>query len=186
MLNHLVWGLWRNSYYRLSIYKRVMYKLQKRVGLETPTVMLSIIYYDILYIWWSSPLNLFVIPSYLEVIEHALASGETVLIENLKEKVEPVLEPLLCRNTIRRGRFVRKKPVQWDWTKLVCESTRVGFVGWGFVFLAIPSVRTVLTTRCFSPRCTNNWYSLSEHSESTCGLPTISLLIHMSMWPQHV
>ncbi|XP_062322712.1 dynein axonemal heavy chain 11 isoform X2 [Osmerus eperlanus] len=44
---------------------------------------------------------------YLEVIEYALACGETVLIENLKEKVDPVLEPLLCRNTIRRGRYIR-------------------------------------------------------------------------------
>ena len=46
------------------------------------------------------------------MIEYALACGETLLIENLKEKVDPVLEPLLCRNTIRRGRFVCKKPIQ--------------------------------------------------------------------------
>ncbi|KAM3614782.1 uncharacterized protein V6R79_018954 [Siganus canaliculatus] len=44
---------------------------------------------------------------YLDVIEQAVACGETVLIENLPEKVDPVLEPLLGRNTIKRGRFIQ-------------------------------------------------------------------------------
>uniref|UniRef100_A0A665V5K8 Dynein, axonemal, heavy chain 11 n=1 Tax=Echeneis naucrates TaxID=173247 RepID=A0A665V5K8_ECHNA len=44
---------------------------------------------------------------YLDVIEQAVSCGETVLIENLPEKVEPVLEPLLGRNTIRRGRYIQ-------------------------------------------------------------------------------
>uniref|UniRef100_A0A8D3CJW0 Dynein axonemal heavy chain 11 n=1 Tax=Scophthalmus maximus TaxID=52904 RepID=A0A8D3CJW0_SCOMX len=44
---------------------------------------------------------------YLDVIEQALSSGETVLIENLPEKVDPVLEPLLGRNTIKRGRYIQ-------------------------------------------------------------------------------
>uniref|UniRef100_UPI0037E727D7 dynein axonemal heavy chain 11 n=1 Tax=Semicossyphus pulcher TaxID=241346 RepID=UPI0037E727D7 len=44
---------------------------------------------------------------YLDVIEQALACGETVLIENLPEKIDPVLEPLLGRNTIKRGRYIR-------------------------------------------------------------------------------
>ncbi|KAM7383622.1 hypothetical protein PAMP_003257 [Pampus punctatissimus] len=44
---------------------------------------------------------------YLDVIEQALACGETVLIENLQENIDPVLEPLLCRNTIKRGRYIR-------------------------------------------------------------------------------
>ncbi|XP_076016721.1 dynein axonemal heavy chain 11 [Genypterus blacodes] len=44
---------------------------------------------------------------YLDAIEKALACGETVLIENLTEKVDPVLEPLLGRNTIKRGRYIR-------------------------------------------------------------------------------
>ncbi|KAL6109087.1 dnah11 [Pungitius sinensis] len=43
----------------------------------------------------------------LHVIEQALLCGETVLIENLPEKVDPVLEPLLGRNTIKRGRYIR-------------------------------------------------------------------------------
>lgn len=53
-------------------------------------------------------LKLFLPPlrGYLDVIERALACGETVLIENLPEKVDPVLEPLLGRNTIKKGRFV--------------------------------------------------------------------------------
>nr|XP_040021026.1 dynein heavy chain 11, axonemal isoform X2 [Gasterosteus aculeatus aculeatus] len=44
---------------------------------------------------------------WLHVIEQALVCGETVLIENLPEKVDPVLEPLLGRNTIKRGRYIR-------------------------------------------------------------------------------
>ncbi|XP_060906749.1 dynein axonemal heavy chain 11 [Labrus mixtus] len=44
---------------------------------------------------------------YLDVIEQALTCGHTVLIENLPEKVDPVLEPLLGRNTIKRGRYIR-------------------------------------------------------------------------------
>ncbi|XP_069552287.1 dynein axonemal heavy chain 11 [Brachyistius frenatus] len=43
---------------------------------------------------------------YLVVIEQALVCGETVLIENLPEKIDPVLEPLLGRKTIRRGRYI--------------------------------------------------------------------------------
>lgn len=43
---------------------------------------------------------------YLDVIEQALACGETVLIENLPEKVDPALEPVLGRNTTKRGRLV--------------------------------------------------------------------------------
>lgn len=46
--------------------------------------------------------------SYLDVIEKALACGETVLIENLQENIDPVLEPLLGRRTIKRGRLVLK------------------------------------------------------------------------------
>ncbi|XP_035799351.2 dynein axonemal heavy chain 11 [Amphiprion ocellaris] len=43
---------------------------------------------------------------YLDVIEQALVCGETVLIENLQEKVDPVLEPLLGRKTVKRGRYI--------------------------------------------------------------------------------
>ncbi|KAM4581026.1 dynein axonemal heavy chain 11 [Odontesthes bonariensis] len=43
---------------------------------------------------------------YLDVIEQALVCGETVLIENLPEKIDSVLEPLLGRKTIKRGRNI--------------------------------------------------------------------------------
>lgn len=42
------------------------------------------------------------------MIERALCCGDTVLIENLPEKVDPVLEPLLGRNTLKKGRLVVK------------------------------------------------------------------------------
>ncbi|KAK6491177.1 dynein heavy chain 11 [Huso huso] len=44
---------------------------------------------------------------YLDTIERAVAGGETVLIENLEETVEPVLDTLLGRNTIKKGRYIR-------------------------------------------------------------------------------
>ncbi|XP_028983813.1 dynein axonemal heavy chain 11 isoform X2 [Betta splendens] len=44
---------------------------------------------------------------YLDTIEKALSCGETVLIENLQENIDPVLEPLLGRCTIKKGRYIR-------------------------------------------------------------------------------
>ena len=43
---------------------------------------------------------------YLDVIERAIANGDTVLIENMEESVDPVLDPVLGRNTIKKGRRV--------------------------------------------------------------------------------
>ena len=42
--------------------------------------------------------------SYLDVIEKAVSNGDIVFIENVGESVDPVLEPLLGRNTIKKGR----------------------------------------------------------------------------------
>ncbi|KAF1569339.1 UNVERIFIED_CONTAM: Dynein heavy chain 9, axonemal, partial [Eudyptes robustus] len=44
---------------------------------------------------------------YLDTMERALAAGELVLIENLEESVDPVLGPLLGRETIKKGRYIR-------------------------------------------------------------------------------
>uniref|UniRef100_A0A803SYF4 Dynein axonemal heavy chain 11 n=1 Tax=Anolis carolinensis TaxID=28377 RepID=A0A803SYF4_ANOCA len=44
---------------------------------------------------------------FLQTIERALASGDVVLIENLGETVDPVLDPLLGRNTVKRGKFIK-------------------------------------------------------------------------------
>ncbi|NWI85455.1 DYH9 protein, partial [Pitta sordida] len=44
---------------------------------------------------------------YLDTLERALAAGELVLIENLEESVDPVLGPLLGRETIRKGRYIK-------------------------------------------------------------------------------
>lgn len=38
------------------------------------------------------------------MIEGAVVSGDTVLIENMEETVDPVLDPLLGRHTIKKGR----------------------------------------------------------------------------------
>ncbi|NXO51687.1 DYH9 protein, partial [Aramus guarauna] len=44
---------------------------------------------------------------YLDTMEQALAAGELVLIENLEESVDPVLGPLLGRETIKKGRYIK-------------------------------------------------------------------------------
>jgi len=41
---------------------------------------------------------------YLDLLEGALSSGSTVLIENIGESVDAVLEPLLGRNLIKKGK----------------------------------------------------------------------------------
>ncbi|XP_051008480.1 dynein axonemal heavy chain 11 [Acomys russatus] len=44
---------------------------------------------------------------FLNAIEAALAFGDVILIENLKETVDPVLGPLLGRNTTKKGKYIR-------------------------------------------------------------------------------
>lgn len=39
----------------------------------------------------------------LEMIEKAITSGATVLLENIDESVDPVLDPLLGRTLIKKG-----------------------------------------------------------------------------------
>lgn len=45
---------------------------------------------------------------YLDIIEKALIKGSTVLIENIGENLDPVLDPLLGRLLIKKGKFVAK------------------------------------------------------------------------------
>ena len=44
---------------------------------------------------------------YLNVIERSVSEGSVVLIENIDIAVDPVLEPLIGRNTIKRGTAIR-------------------------------------------------------------------------------
>ncbi|KAM3922058.1 dynein axonemal heavy chain 9 [Leptodactylus fuscus] len=44
---------------------------------------------------------------YLDTLERALSAGDVVLIENLEESVDPVLGPLLGRETIKKGRYIK-------------------------------------------------------------------------------
>ncbi|KAG8222095.1 hypothetical protein J437_LFUL000858, partial [Ladona fulva] len=43
----------------------------------------------------------------LEAVEVALSAGDTVLVENIGESVDPVLDPLLGRNLIKKGRAIK-------------------------------------------------------------------------------
>lgn len=42
--------------------------------------------------------------SYLDVIEKSITQGATVLLENIEESVDPVLDTLLGRNLIKKGK----------------------------------------------------------------------------------
>ncbi|XP_031637670.1 dynein beta chain, ciliary-like, partial [Contarinia nasturtii] len=55
---------------------------------------------------------------YLETIEQALIHGETVLIENITETLDPVLDSLLGRNLIKKGRAIKlgDKEVEYNIT----------------------------------------------------------------------
>ncbi|XP_072275197.1 dynein axonemal heavy chain 11-like [Pyxicephalus adspersus] len=44
---------------------------------------------------------------YVDVIEQAVSAGDPVLIENLEESIDPVLDNLLGRHMLRRGRSIR-------------------------------------------------------------------------------
>jgi len=44
---------------------------------------------------------------YLDAIERAVSSGDVVLIENMGESIDPVLDPLVGRNTIKKGRAIK-------------------------------------------------------------------------------
>ena len=54
---------------------------------------------------------------YLETIERAVSNGDVVLIENLPEYVDPVLDPLLGRNTIKKCKFIRIGDKEVDYHK---------------------------------------------------------------------
>lgn len=41
---------------------------------------------------------------YVDVLEQAVVTGEPVLIENLEETIDPIIDPLLGRYTIKKGR----------------------------------------------------------------------------------
>lgn len=41
---------------------------------------------------------------YLDIIEHALITGENVLIENIDDHLDPVLDSLIGRNLIKKGK----------------------------------------------------------------------------------
>ena len=42
---------------------------------------------------------------FLDTIERAVANGDCVLIENMGESIDAVLDPLIGRNTIKKGRY---------------------------------------------------------------------------------
>ncbi|KAI5645013.1 dynein heavy chain and region d6 of dynein motor domain-containing protein [Phthorimaea operculella] len=44
---------------------------------------------------------------YLDTIERSIIKGETVLLENIDETVDPVLDPLLGRNLIKKGKAIK-------------------------------------------------------------------------------
>ncbi|XP_054847065.1 dynein axonemal heavy chain 11 [Eublepharis macularius] len=54
---------------------------------------------------------------FLKAIERALISGDAILIENLDETVDPVLDPLLGRNTIKKGKYIKIEDKECEFNK---------------------------------------------------------------------
>uniref|UniRef100_A0A8D0H5U7 Dynein axonemal heavy chain 17 n=1 Tax=Sphenodon punctatus TaxID=8508 RepID=A0A8D0H5U7_SPHPU len=79
--------------------------------------------------------------SYLDIIEQAISDGDTLLIENIGETVEPVLDPLLGRNTIKKGKYIKigDKEVEYH-----------------------PNFRLILHTKYFNPH-----YKPEMHAQCT-------------------
>lgn len=44
---------------------------------------------------------------YLDMIENAISNGDCVFIESIGESIDPVLDPILGRNTIKKGRYIK-------------------------------------------------------------------------------
>lgn len=44
---------------------------------------------------------------YLDKIEAGVSNGDCVFIENIGESIDPVLDPILGRNTIKKGRYIK-------------------------------------------------------------------------------
>ena len=44
---------------------------------------------------------------YLDSIENAVSNGDCLLLENIGESVDPVLDQLLGRLTIKKGRYIK-------------------------------------------------------------------------------
>ncbi|KAJ3191413.1 hypothetical protein HK101_007802 [Irineochytrium annulatum] len=64
---------------------------------------------------------------YLELIEKAVSSGETVLIEDIAESIDPVLNSILGRETIKKGKYIKMgdKEVEYDQRfKLILQTRR--------------------------------------------------------------
>ena len=57
-------------------------------------------------------------PKYLDILENAIMNGEPVLIENIGEDIDAVLDPVIGRNTFKKGRnmYVKlgDKEVEYD------------------------------------------------------------------------
>lgn len=53
---------------------------------------------------------------YLDAIEKAVSSGDTVLLEDIGTSIDAVLDPLLGRNLIKKGKYIRMgdKEVEYD------------------------------------------------------------------------
>ncbi|XP_067914454.1 dynein axonemal heavy chain 17-like [Heterodontus francisci] len=67
---------------------------------------------------------------YLDSIENAISNGDTLLLENIGETVEPVLDALLGRNTVKKGKYIHigDKEVEYN-----------------------PNFRMILHTKYFNP-----------------------------------
>ncbi|XP_076548684.1 dynein beta chain, ciliary isoform X2 [Osmia lignaria lignaria] len=67
-------------------------------------------------------------PNYLNKIEISISNGETVLIENIMESIDPVLDPVIKRDLIKKGRAIKiwDKEVDYDHRFRLILQTKLG------------------------------------------------------------
>ena len=53
---------------------------------------------------------------FMDKVEQCVSEGKTLLLENLCEEIDPVLDPLLGRNLIKKGKAIKlgDKEVEYD------------------------------------------------------------------------
>lgn len=63
--------------------------------------------------------------NYLDVIEHAISNGEVVLLENIGESIDAVLEPIMGRVLIKKGKCIKLGDKEVDYNpkfKLIIQT----------------------------------------------------------------
>ena len=102
---------------------------------------------------------------YLESIERAVSNGDCLLLENIGENVDPVLDHLLGRLTIKKGRYIKigDKEVEFH-NKFRCRKTQL----WDTLYTE-ESLYDMNTVLCFNAQYLTDWQDNAVDSSLMVG-----------------